>query len=176
MSSEKKIEEKSDLLLCLGRLKDNYLALHSLISIAVHLKKTKPLHSLSVDQRHDFWRIQFSLLIEQVILSHCKLYEVKCRYGGILPEAERGRLNKYFTNDRVRALLRFRNKCSGHAIDKDTKAPLDVESLKGLIEEIFGKNDLLKNIVPTFFDEKYPNNPETIVGIIEEINRKLQPK
>jgi len=161
-------DEKDDLILCLWRLKDNYLALHSLISNTRHLKETRPLKSLSPKQSEDFWRIQFSLLIEQVVLTHCKLHEVKCRYGRMLPESERHRLNKYFTNGRVKAIKDFRNKCSGHAVDKATKAPLKTEVLQDLIEKIFGQNDLHNNIVPSFFDSDDPKNPETIVGILED--------
>jgi len=161
--------EKSDLILCLNRLKDNYIALYSLISNTIHLKNTNPLKSLSAKQSEDFWRIQFAFLIEQVVLTHCKLLEVKNRYAKLLPANERQKLNQYFTNDRVAALQAFRNKCSGHAIDKDTKRPLDTKILQNLIIKIFDENNLEKSIVPSFFDSSNPSNPNTLIGIIEDV-------
>lgn len=161
--------EREDFILCLKRLRDHYFAILSLISNTINLEKRGPLKSLSPEQNSDFWRIQFSLLIEQVVLTHCKLLEVKSRYAKQLPENERNRLNQYYTNERVKALQVFRNKCVGHAIDKDTKGPIETKVLQELVVQIFGANNLQKNIVPSFFDTDNPNNPDTLVGIIEDI-------
>ena len=159
-------QQKADCLLCLNRVKDNYLALHSLISLTLMNSQTAKLNCLSKGQEDSFWRIQFALLIEQVILTHCKLNEVKQKYARFLPSDERRDLNCFF-KDKEEPLNSFRNKCSGHLIDKSTGRPLETEVLQELVVKIFGKNDLKRNIVPSFFDKHNPSNPSALVNIIQ---------
>ncbi len=170
MSSD---SETSELNLCLGRLKDNYLALHILISNTLNLKNKKQIATLSDEQNEDFWRIQISILVEQVVLTHCKLIEVKERYAKLIPEEHRKTLNKKFPIQKIVALRTFRNKCSGHLLDKKTKGPLDTSALQTLISRSFGKNDVINNIVPSFFNKDNPSDPDSLVNVIESIILEL---
>ncbi len=161
--------EKNELVLCLGRLKDSFFALHALISNTLNLKNTKKLSTLSNKENEDFWRIQLSILVEQVVLTHCKFIEVKDRYAKLIPDDERKLINEYYTNQRVISLRTFRNKCSGHLLDKKTKKPIETEDLQRLICESFGENDIVNNIVPSFFNKDKPDDPNSLVNIIEVI-------
>lgn len=165
--------EKSELILCLGRLKDNYLALHILISNTLNLQNTKQITTLSDEENKDFWRIQISILVEQVVLTHCKLIEVKERYAKLIPEDHRKTLNKKFPGQKIVALRTFRNKCSGHLLDKKTKGPLDTNALQSLISRSFGENDVVNNIVPSFFNKDNPSDPDSLVNIVEAIISEL---
>lgn len=132
------------------------------------------LSSLSEDQAYHFWNMQLKFLVDQVVLLHCKLVEVKGRFAKIIPEPYRAELNQYFDQSRVNCLSKVRNKYVGHAIDKDTKEPLDSKEIESLIFEIFGGSDIQKDIVKSFFDRNFPGNPKTLVGMIEAIIDSLE--
>ncbi len=114
--------------------------------------------------------------VERMCFSHLalslfKLLEFWDRYHQLLPERHHGELKELNKKIRKKGIKNFRDKVSGHILDKESKKPLTPSEIMNLLEGLIGEHaDTFLNWINNPSNNTYPN---TVVSIVETIRDSI---
>ncbi len=114
--------------------------------------------------------------VERMCFSHLalslfKLLEFWERYHQLLPERHHADLKELNKKIRKKGVENFRNKVSGHILDKKSQEPLKPAEITNLLEGLIGEHaDTFLNWINNPSANTYPN---TVVSIVETIRDSI---
>ncbi len=135
--------------------------------VFIDYRERYKLEKLSEIQLSAVERMCFSHLA----LSLSKLLEFWKDYHHLLPEKHHGELKELNKEIRKKGIENFRNKVSGHILDKESKKPLTPSEIMNLLEGLIGEHaDTCLNWINNPANNTYPN---TVVIIVETIRDSI---